>query len=1116
MGGDEPDLSFGVAFDAICPLCGTAFRGQRWQAIDMDHRPELCVRAMDGSLQRSFCPSCIGPGVEQAGTFVITRRAGAKLQVADFVPWGATDIAQQIDALHARMREHFKACGIDGDSIEPVGSARIEDVESWVEDAWPDFRHAFDPTVMHDPLLLLLNAADAAAHASVLLAHPDLARPNIERLLGYHCEQGNARQKAAAAEARAFVSDARRIGLTAARQHAEALHSPFGSLAQGAPELAARLQAFVLDHPQSAADVERAIDVGVELAHALANAGATSVRGGVLSRVGDLYRNRIGADRAADLAAAIGAYEQALDALDPQDAESRYTVLMNLSACWDLRPDGERGGNIERALVCTSEAERACATLAAELQAEAAMEVGILYTRRLAGDPGSNLALAREALQRAMSPDCPASLRMLARYNLALTYTEDDTDPSGGRLDAGIAMLQVLAGPLAIDLFDQAQQQNLFQSLGVSLAKRASAPTRHGADDLDHAAAFGRKALALAQSRGEPFDVARLASLLARIETDRRMMQRTDCDPGDIMALVDQAARIFTFESAPFEFARNETRRAGILRDLVDPEFADPLIARALEDACRVLTPDPYPDLCRHVRFELGRLHLRCADLHAAAQDFSIAGEACEHVLAATETVSRRAAEVELNAELFAALVDTLARIAEAAPPDAAGDAAWRVLEAMERGRARLYLDMMGLRPLPPFEGVPASLCEREAKLIAELDWCVPSAARTLDAATAIAPERLRHLRGVRAALEALWDDIARCGAGGQRHASLRRGRPPDRAALASFAAGLGPRAATISFFVLPDRVLAVLLRDGAPPQVRTVPLTPARLRKDHLASFAHDVLAPEPPPHARHAWLALGDLLFGPFVEALAGLDLLVVVPHSELHALPLHALPVAGRALIEHLPVVYGSSIGVLAAVVDAERGDTSDGKPLVLSHALTAEEAAEFEGEADSVAQLLAGKAQHHAVRSTLVDSAAAAGLIHLACHGYFDPSDPMHSGVLLSDGVMTAQDWLALRLSSKLVTLSACDTGQQEVRRGDELLGLGRALLQAGSASVLLTLWRVYSDSTADWMIRFYGAWAESPKARWARACAFQRATLELRASDPDPRAWAPFVLIGDPG
>jgi len=218
-----------------------------------------------------------------------------------------------------------------------------------------------------------------------------------------------------------------------------------------------------------------------------------------------------------------------------------------------------------------------------------------------------------------------------------------------------------------------------------------------------------------------------------------------------------------------------------------------------------------------------------------------------------------------------------------------------------------------------------------------------------------------------------------------------------------------------------------------------------------------------------------------------------------------------VRGRPLIEQVPVVYGPSIGVLLALGEAERGDTRRGAALVASHAAQPAEAASFEGEAEAVAQCLGTQALHHAGRRAVLQAAPAAGIVHLVGHGVFDAADPLDSGVLLADGVLRARDWLPLALSCDLVTLSACDTGRQQVHAGDELAGLARTLLQAGASGVLLTLWRVYSDAAAAWMAGFYAGLPGR-----SRALAFQQATRELRARDPDPRVWAPFILMGDAG
>jgi CHAT domain-containing protein len=119
------------------------------------------------------------------------------------------------------------------------------------------------------------------------------------------------------------------------------------------------------------------------------------------------------------------------------------------------------------------------------------------------------------------------------------------------------------------------------------------------------------------------------------------------------------------------------------------------------------------------------------------------------------------------------------------------------------------------------------------------------------------------------------------------------------------------------------------------------------------------------------------------------------------------------------------------------------------------------------------------------------------------------------VVLADGVMSAREWLLLPLRAQLVTLSACETGVQQIRSGDELQGFGRALLEAGSTGVLVTLWNVASEPTVEWMHTFYSRLAAVSSTSFPMASAFQAATLALRERDPDPLLWAPFILMGQP-
>ena len=118
--------------------------------------------------------------------------------------------------------------------------------------------------------------------------------------------------------------------------------------------------------------------------------------------------------------------------------------------------------------------------------------------------------------------------------------------------------------------------------------------------------------------------------------------------------------------------------------------------------------------------------------------------------------------------------------------------------------------------------------------------------------------------------------------------------------------------------------------------------------------------------------------------------------------------------------------------------------------------------------------------------------------------------MFSAIRLGDSMLSLFDLYHLNLSSELVTLSGCATGSNVVVGGDELLGLVRGLLYAGAKAVLVTLWDVNDQSTADFMKSFYSHLPGSPN----KSKAVQLAIRDLRQNYPHPYYWAPFVMIGN--
>ena len=140
-----------------------------------------------------------------------------------------------------------------------------------------------------------------------------------------------------------------------------------------------------------------------------------------------------------------------------------------------------------------------------------------------------------------------------------------------------------------------------------------------------------------------------------------------------------------------------------------------------------------------------------------------------------------------------------------------------------------------------------------------------------------------------------------------------------------------------------------------------------------------------------------------------------------------------------------------------------------------------------------------------------AARSADVLHLACHGRFSAENPLASGLKLADRWLTVRDVYGLRLRASLVTLSGCDTGRTVVGGGDELVGLMRGFFAAGAASLLISLWTVNDESTAELMTRFYDAWRGGA----TKPAALRSAQRALLATRPHPVFWAPFLLGGLP-
>jgi CHAT domain-containing protein len=129
-------------------------------------------------------------------------------------------------------------------------------------------------------------------------------------------------------------------------------------------------------------------------------------------------------------------------------------------------------------------------------------------------------------------------------------------------------------------------------------------------------------------------------------------------------------------------------------------------------------------------------------------------------------------------------------------------------------------------------------------------------------------------------------------------------------------------------------------------------------------------------------------------------------------------------------------------------------------------------------------------------------------------------PPHDASNEDDGLLTASEAAALRLSADWVILSACNTAAGGEPGASGLTGLARAFFYAGADALLVSHWRVRDDAAARLTTRTFEIAAAHPD--MTRAQAFQASMRDLMndtsadatgASFAHPAAWAPFALIG---
>ena len=424
-----------------------------------------------------------------------------------------------------------------------------------------------------------------------------------------------------------------------------------------------------------------------------------------------------------------------------------------------------------------------------------------------------------------------------------------------------------------------------------------------------------------------------------------------------------------------------------------------------------------------------------------------------------------------------------------------------------ERSRSRTFLDLLGSTTTLS-KGRTRALVDEEVRLRARL---AEAQAQAQDPGASAESDRAR------AQVEALDRDykafLARVRKENLEQASLMAVEPvtlPEIQALL-------PEGTTLLEYLVSETGVVVWVVDRQRATVVQLPGDRQSLLPQ-VRQLRTAIVKQAPLANVQSQALTLYRRLVEPARPEIRG-DRVLIVPHGVLHYLPFSALRTPAKHwLVEELSLSTLPSASVLRYLNGKGTGASSPGL-IVGNPDLGAELALPWaEREARMVGQREPGSTvlvRADATEAQVKKLLGSAGIVHLATHGELSEDDPMSSAMLLvpgggEDGRLEVREVFGLDLHARLVVLSACETGLGKLTRGDELVGLQRAFLYAGTPAVVTTLWKVDDKATFELVRVFYARFETA-----GPVDSLRQAQLETMRAFPHPYAWAAFGLTGSP-
>ena len=266
-----------------------------------------------------------------------------------------------------------------------------------------------------------------------------------------------------------------------------------------------------------------------------------------------------------------------------------------------------------------------------------------------------------------------------------------------------------------------------------------------------------------------------------------------------------------------------------------------------------------------------------------------------------------------------------------------------------------------------------------------------------------------------------------------------------------------------------------------------------------------------------------LYQLLLSPIENQLA--EQVIIIPDGELSKLPFEALltekgnTTQGIGTLSYWLKKRKTSYHYAANLLFSSSDKKNKGKGFALFSPSFADDP-NFQGQSqvDFVKNNIKNAKiyeKQDATKESFVANSADYQVLHINTHGVANDEEGDLSYLRFTNDKLYTSDLYSMKLNANLVVLSACQTAEGEVRKGEGAVGLTLGFLYAGAKSVVSSLWNVNQSSTNEFVQVFYQQLLQK---NVNNNQALHQAKLDLVEKNPTfahPKYWAAFVLVGNP-